>query len=892
MLFFSGITNVFSSNEYGFSSQAISWADSVYNTLTLEERVSQLFIVDARDESTINKLNKAIYQPAFILGLPNISNRRWPKYISSIKPVLIPDLRSGFETGIPGLPFPDEKTLAFMETENQNNLLPHLYNWMEKNRYRALFASGNYIYNIRKSQSVGHSIVLPKPVSEVIHPNAYFLNVIEMPGPLVRSIPSFVLLDFPSFQRTNMISAPFFSPNKIQYKVSVEELLTEGNIFITTNYEVEFNRVLSAIKERWLYLESLEKTCKNILAFKFEAQKQNLNIQNTLSAKSFEVELRHGYESAIGVFQAKEKSPMPFIYLNLNIGYLSDGNGSFEEFRSMAGNYIDIDSNTTSIDQKEYNIIFWLVGSSFSFNIPIQERISEIKNRFPRASLIMVKAGDIAELPFYQLPLGLDGLIVSPANLPISWSAMAQAAFNGILVNKKGLNQAVPGPLSINSQSFFSTRLKYGIPEEVGLKSDTLALINKIVEDAIRKSAFPGAQVLVAKSGVVVFNQNYGWVDYDKSRPVTSDIIYDLASVTKIMATLPVLMHQYDNGRWRLSDKLSDFVPQAGFTDKHSITMRQLLMHESGLPAFISFYSEAIDTSKLEGKIFSWNRSSTHPIRVDNQLYMNKTVVYRDDIFRSQSDLDFSVPVAKNLFLNIFYRDSMLMRILRAKSNLVPKYRYSDLNFILLQKISENLAQESIDNIAFNQFYSPIGATLLCFNPWTIIPLERIAPTENDLAFRHQLIHGFVHDPTAAMMGGVAGHAGLFGNANNVSKLLQMYLNKGVYGGYRYLNEETVEFFSSKQDSINRRGLGFDKPDNNGNDLGSSSQLASPLSYGHTGFTGTMVWVDPEYDLVYVFLSNRVHPYQYNKKLMELGVRTKIQSLIYRSLGHDLTDSK
>ena len=295
------------------------------------------------------------------------------------------------------------------------------------------------------------------------------------------------------------------------------------------------------------------------------------------------------------------------------------------------------------------------------------------------------------------------------------------------------------------------------------------------------------------------------------------------------------------------------------------------------------FYLETIDQEKLTGSLFSRRRTASHPTRVDNALFMNRSVVYRDDLYRNIPDLRFSIPVAQNIYLDVAYRDSMFQTILNAKL-LSQTYRYSDLNFILLQRIAENLTGESFDLLCVNQFYSSLGAGSLMFNPWRTVPKERIVPTEDDRAFRRQLIHGFVHDQTAAMMGGVAGHAGLFGNANDLAKLMQMFLNNGLYGGQRYLNHETVAFFTRQQHAMSRRALGFDKPEPDPSKESPVTRRATPRSYGHTGFSGTLVWVDPEYDLVYIFLSNRIHPESFNRKLTELKVRTRIHEVIYRAI--------
>ena len=887
----SGVVDLFSSNQ-NISADSFKWADSVYINLSIEERVALLFAVDVRNDDNLNKVLKSGFQPAFILGSPKIASRRWPKNITFPGPVIIPDLSNGYDSGISQLPFPNEATVAFMDSVNRKNLLIHLYNWMRINKYPAFFARESYTMQSDYNISWFHTIQLPAINTNSFQTKGPELKVHNIPKNLLKMAPSLRLPDFGKFTGGKRFNEPYFSTIASSLGESVEAMLEGKCVLLTDNYEVDYNRVLTAFKDRWLEMELLENACKYILAFKYEMHLQSLKQLFVNPKSNLETDLRKGYESAIGVYQATDQFPFPFVFLDFNIGFLTDGTGHFDDFREMAANYIQ--TGNTLLEPQDYKAIFWLVGPDFDMSLSLTERIMDIRSRFPRAILIMVRAGDLSGLSLRQLPSGVDAMVVTSANLPISWSAMAQVIFNGIAVNRKGLSPTAFGSLSKVSKSFPATRLKFGIPEEVGMNRDTLNLIHAIMDDAIRKSAFPGGQVLVAKNGVVVFNRNYGYTTYEKTRPVTNDVVYDLASVTKVTATLPVLMQQYDNGRWRLSDKLSEFIPQADSTNKKDITVRQLLLHESGLPAFISFYTEAIDRSKLVGNLFSNRRSATHPLKLDARLYMNKTAVFRDNIFRPQADLDFSVPVAQNLFMNVYYLDSMLVRMLKAKVDANPKYRYSDINFLLLQKISENLAQESLDQVASSQFYKPLGANNLGYNPWRTIPLERIAPTENDLVFRKQLLHGYVHDQGAAMMGGVAGHAGLFGNATDLAKLLQMYLNKGVYGGYRYLQPETVDFFSSRQNSNSRRGLGFDKPDidNASSSTPAYSKMASPSSYGHTGFSGTIIWVDPAYDLIYIFLSNRIHPYSYNNKIMELRVRPRIHNIVYRSIVPSVKASK
>lgn len=879
-LLFSG--TVLSAPQFKLSRASLIWADSVYSRLSLEQQVSQLFIVDVRSEADLKPLSRFKHQPAFYVGAVNGNLHRNMRVTNDLKPLFIPDIGQGFDTGIPQLPFPDQKTLQFMEPENGDALIPFLRQWLEINQYAGFYSVSHNYLSITKDDGYTNSLVFPMGDLPGLS-QAIILPGKPIPKALMRLAPSLVLPYYKGDQSGVVKTQTSLSlPGIIQIS-SVEQVLQQGRLLVSEDFETDFHRMVQAFENRWLNNELLEQVCKKVLAVKYEVENQ-APVLKAGSPVQFENSLRKAYESAVGLFQAKEDSPFPLIFMDLNVGFLTDGDGYFDEFRALAAKHVE--PVTTPIDPKEYDLVFWLTGPDFFFRNSVHSRLNEIKERFPGSRIILVRAGTLPEGLPAVLPDGLDALVYTPANLPVTWQAMAQVVFNGIESRKKTPISGIMDSLVPFSKAFPVSRLKFGIPEEVGLNRDTLALIDEIVEDAIKKTAMPGAQVLVARKGVVVYSRSFGWTDYSKSIPVTDDVIYDLASLTKVMATMPVLMQQYDHNRWRLSDRLSDFIPRADTTDKRSITLRQLLLHESGLPAFISFYTQTIDTSRLVGKLFSNRRSATHPIRIDKNLYFNKTVVYRDDVFHSISDLDFSVPVAPHLFMNVFYRDSMLYQMLRTRKSPSPKYVYSDVNFMFLQRIIENLAQESLDKLAENQFYIPMGTKHLCFNPWKTVSLDKVAPTENEMAFRGQLLHGYVHDHAAAMLGGVAGHAGLFGNATDLAKMLQMYLNKGIYGSYRYLKGETIDFFSSRQDSTNRRGLGFDKPEwiNREKNNTFFSPCASARAYGHTGFTGTMVLVDPQYDLIIVFLSNRVHPYSYNNKLSELDVRLKIQNIVYRNL--------
>lgn len=384
--------------------------------------------------------------------------------------------------------------------------------------------------------------------------------------------------------------------------------------------------------------------------------------------------------------------------------------------------------------------------------------------------------------------------------------------------------------------------------------------IDSIVNDAMNRKAFPGAVVLAVQNGEIKYHKAFGNYEFDESSlPVTLESIYDLASVTKISATTVAVMKLYEQGKLDLDKTLGDYLPFVKGTDKEDIKVKDVLLHQAGLNPYISFYKETIDpeTGKPSATYYSDKRDSL-----------------------------FTIPVARNVWLRRDYNDSMLKRIALSKLGPAPKYVYSDNDFILLGKIVEAISGTTLDDYVYKTFYRPLGMATTNFKPWVRYGIERVVPTEEEKYFRRQLLRGYVHDEGAAMFGGVSGHAGLFSNAYDLSLLYQMLLNGGELNGERYLQKATIDLFTAYGSDISRRGLGFDKTekDNATRKDPYPSALASPKTYGHTGFTGTCVWVDPESKLVYVFLSNRVYNTRSNNLLLQLGVRGKIQDAIYKAL--------
>ncbi|MDJ1504687.1 glycoside hydrolase family 3 N-terminal domain-containing protein [Cytophagaceae bacterium BD1B2-1] len=404
-------------------------------------------------------------------------------------------------------------------------------------------------------------------------------------------------------------------------------------------------------------------------------------------------------------------------------------------------------------------------------------------------------------------------------------------------------------------------RLGYSVPERVGMKGETLEIIDKICLRAIEDHTMPGCQVLVAKDGKVIFDKAYGYMTYDTLEPVSKHTIYDLASVTKVSATLQAIMFLHERGILDVNQKVSAYLPELAGTNKENILVRDVLMHQAGLVAFQSHWDRTITRQGWLPEYYSPEKSDKFNVEVTPGMY--GTTSMRDSIWKWT--------IGSRLLHKPAFQEKY-------------NFEYSDVSFYILHKIAERLLNQPIDQFLKQNFYDPLGADELLFNPLCTYGQECIAPTERDVYFRRSLIRGTVHDQGAAMMGGVAGHAGLFGTANDLAILMQMNLQKGYYGGRRYFQDNTLPTFTRSYNKGNRRGLGWDRPRNDGG--GSVSEFASKNSFGHTGFTGTIVWVDPDENLVYIFLSNRVYPNPDNNKLARYGIRKRIQDWIYKSISN------
>jgi len=441
---------------------------------------------------------------------------------------------------------------------------------------------------------------------------------------------------------------------------------------------------------------------------------------------------------------------------------------------------------------------------------------------------------------------------------PILWSERstavsalysAQAIFGGLPVTQKLTRTYSPQFAAGMGFITDKIRLQYTVPEDAGINANNLTGIDDIAREAIAEHATPGCVVLVAKDGKVIFNKAYGYHTYDKAIPDQITDIFDLASMTKITATTVEAMKLTDEGKLNLEATLGDYLPQTRSSNKNDIQIRELLMHQAGLIPDIKGFE------KVKPADHSTDSSAAYPTRVSDHYFLRKD----------------------------YYKDVMFPDILSSPLKTRGQYVYSDVGLVLMMEVVESITAIPENVYVQQQFYKPLGMQTAGFLPLYRFNQNQIPPTENDQEYRQSLLDGYVHDPTAALMGGVAGHAGLFASANDVAILYQMLLNRGTYGGTQYFKPEVVDLFTSKQSAVSRRGLGFDRWDPI-EDRHYPSKLASPQTYGHTGFTGTCIWVDPKYNLVYVFLSNRVHP-NVSSKLGSLNIRPRIQDVVYEAIN-------
>lgn len=680
-----------------------------------------------------------------------------------------------------------------------------------------------------------------------------------------------------------------------QPDMSVKALLAGNDIILgVINQPKEFDNVKKAVESGVINNDLLESKVRKILAYKYtlEAHKfkpiNTATIHNKINSKESEWIQRKIYDNVITLIR-NEDSIIPIGNLDKNkIASVSIGVSSQTTFQKWLNRYTNVTtfqaSSTSNLyeiikEVKDFDLVIVSIHTSKSYD---DKAISQLLNTTKSSALVVFDTPyTINKLE--QSVSSTKTLIAAYDNTEFAQMSAAQAIFGGIPFSGK-LPVSVGG-FDVNTGILTEkNRLSYSLPEEVGIPSHKLEHIENIALEGIRQKAFPGCYVMVIKDGTVIYDRSFGNLEYSQKTKVTDETVYDLASVSKTTATLPALMKLYDEKKIKLQDNFAKFIPQTIGTNKANITIREALFHESGIVPYIPYYISSIDPNSYSGSLFG-KKSDTY-----NAFYAGswgRTDYKFDSLLISDKKSDiFYQPVAKDIYASNKMHDKLLKDIIDTNLR-QKKYAYSCLNFMLLKEVVEQSTKEDLNSYLNSNFYNKLGSTSTTFLPLNYMSVDVIAPTEKDPFFRKQQIRGYVHDEGAALFGGISGNAGLFSNANDLAKLLQMIMNGGEYGGEQYLSKETVNLFTKTKSNKSRRGLGFDKPDPRNNNLSPTSPLTPISVYGHTGFTGTAFWSDPDNNLIYIFLSNRVYSERSPNRQYTLKIRERIQDEIYKAIIKD-----
>ena len=672
----------------------------------------------------------------------------------------------------------------------------------------------------------------------------------------------------------------FYEPGEVDVKA-----LLAGNdvLLFAENVPKAIDEIKKAIKENKISQSEIDSRCHKILMVKKWVGLNNYKAVDVSKVADDIITIETNLldkklvKSSITLLQNYDDL-LPLKCLDtLRIASVSIGEHA-NDFQTMLSNYASITHFT--IDEKatisEQSV---LLNELSKYNLVIVSLHKSNANAWKsyeihRKADILIQSIAMQSkviVPIFANPYSLnsflfinnfDALLLGYQNSKIAQEQVAQAIFGGI-----GMSGKIPVTtkhFEINSgKNTKALRMSYVSAEEIGFNTNLLYKIDSIAEKAITERAIPGCQVLIAKDGKIFFNKSYGYHTYDEKVLVKNSDIYDIASITKIASTVPLLMQMVDENDLNIDDELGKYL-ELDSTNKEFLIIREILAHQAGLYPWIPFYQQTLVKDSISGLM---------------QL--------RDTLYNEESCKEFPIKVADNIYLHYSYPDSIIQRIIASELLEKKEYRYSDLGYYLLKQIIENKYGKAINTIASDEFYTKLGMENLGYLPLGRIEEERVVPTENDFLFRSQLLKGYVHDMGSAMQGGVGGHSGLFSNANDLAKLMQMYLQNGEYADERYLSKEVVKEFTKYQFPItkNRRGAGFDKAVLSNQKGGVASENANQGGFGHSGFTGTLVWADPKTQIVYVFLSNRIHPDARNKKLLTMNVRTNIMEVIFKSIN-------
>lgn len=663
----------------------------------------------------------------------------------------------------------------------------------------------------------------------------------------------------------------FKSPGEID----LEAFLAGNDILLfPENVPVAVQKFKEAFSSGKLTEKRLEHSVKKVLKYKYNVGLHKyipIDTQHLIQElnKAEDEALHHKLmENALTVLKNKNDIlPIKDIE-NQKIAYVKLGDDDGAYFVEALKKYADItvveDTSLSGLQEKLKEFTTVIIGyhksnatawKSHNFSTQDLTWLYEIARTNNVILSVFARPYSLMQVQTFE---NIEGLVLSYQNSKIGQEVTANLIFGSSDANGKlpvSINADFPEGFGISLKNI--QRLGFDIPENVGMSSPILTNIDLIAGEVISKKIAPGMQILVARKGKVVYYKSFGYHTYDNLMSVQDSDLYDVASLTKILATLPMVIKDFENQNISLDTKLSELLPVFSDTDKKDITLKEMLTHNAGFLAWIPFYKSTLDSV---------------------------TGLPSDEIYSNTYSEEFPDQVANNLYIRKGYSDVILQQI--AESKLGKKeYKYSDFAFIILKEYLERETGKTLDVLADEAFYKSLGMYRTTYNPLRKFDISEIVPTEKDTYFRHQLLQGHVHDMAAAMQGGVGGQAGLFANALDVAKMMQLYLQKGVYGGKRYFSEKTFDMFNSLYYDLkkNRRGLGFDKPTGNG--TGPTCNCVSLESFGHTGFTGTMAWADPQTETIFVFLSNRTFPDSNAPNLLSKeNIRSKIQEVISKAI--------
>lgn len=684
--------------------------------------------------------------------------------------------------------------------------------------------------------------------------------------------------------------------------------LQAGNdvLLMPADAGIAIQAIKKAIREGQLRQSQIDSSCRRVLEAKYKAGLDRYkpidvaSLSSKLNTKEATLIQRKIAASAITV----AKNTFNLIPLQridtLKIAVVLSGANQPNQFTETLGLYKNFDCfylpntlDSAKIDSmlfslRHYNLIIGSVHNTSSLTSKnygiLPSAITFFDTLATLRKFILHLPATPYALSMFKKVYNYQSIVISYHDIPVTQELSAQIIFGGVPAQGKLPVSASVFPIHTSFPTA-QTRLRYAIPEEIKINSDLLTGVDSIVHAAIKMKAMPGCQVLAAKDGVVFYNKSFGFHTYDTIRNVKNSDIYDLASLTKIAGTLPAIMKLYDENEIKLKARLSSYFHELKKTNKKEITLLDILTHQARLQPFIPFYLKLIEPLAPGERLVTSAASSSNTVKLGVSSYGNSNTRYRNGLIVRRPDIEHGIPIADDMFLSNSYIDSIYATIANSALLKDKQYKYSDLGFIYLYKLIELKTKTALNEYDEKYFYQKLGAETMGYLPLNRFERERIVPTEYDQFFRKQLIHGYVHDPAAAMFGGVSGHAGVFSNANDLAKLMQLYLNKGTYGGEKFFEKETMEYFTSCPfcETHNRRGIGFDKPEMSSAN-GPTCQCVSSKSFGHSGFTGTYTWADPENGLLYIFLSNRVYPDAENNKLVEMNVRTRIHEVFTKAL--------